>query len=105
MLPSHHFGFLNVKTDGKKKNRHNQEILFLTKLLKQAGIKFINIHHVNDVDLDKFLPVKIGNKIYDITYVAQDGELFMVEIMRIKYAKGPLKMEDDTPWQKENQDK
>lgn len=103
MLPSHHLGFLNVPTDGKRKNRHNQEILFLSRLLKKAGIKYLNLHHINDVDLDKFLPVKIGNKIYDITYIAPDGELFMVEIMRIKYAKGQIKMEDDTLWQKDAQ--
>lgn len=101
MLPSHEFGFLNVPTDGRKKDRHNKEILFLAGLLNRAGIAHLNLHHINDVGLDKSLPVKLGRKIYDITYVAPDGELFMIEIMRVKYAKGPARMEDDKPWQKD----
>lgn len=83
MLPSATIPFLNVKTDGRKKDRHNREILFLVKLLKAAGINDYCMHHVNDAGMNKSLPLTLKGKWYDISYVAPDGEVFMIEMMRV----------------------
>lgn len=49
------------------------------------------------------LPLSIDGKWYDIAYEAPDGELFLVEVMRLKYARGAVTREDGTKWPKENQ--
>lgn len=100
MLPSANCTFLNVGTDGRKKDRHNKEILFLAKLLRSAGVSDYCLHHVKDGGMNKALPLTLAGKWYDISYVSPDGEVFMIEIMRVKTARGPAAAEDDTPWQK-----
>ena len=100
MLPSSTLGFLNVNTDGRRKDRHNREILFLLRLLRQAGLRDIGAHHVDDAGLNKDLPLTLAGKWYDIVYVAPDGEVFMLELMRVGTARGPATLEDGTPWQK-----
>lgn len=50
--------------------------------------------------MNKALPLSIDGKWYDISYVAPDGEIFMIEIMRVKFARGPVTLEDETPWQR-----
>ena len=89
MLPSASLGFLNVKTDGRRKNRHNEEILFFSRLLQSAGVKDFCLHHVNDAGMNRALPLTIGNKWYDIAYVSGDGEIFLVEIMRLRTIYDP----------------
>ena len=83
MLPSAKLPFLNIKTDGKRKDRHNREILLFLKLLQDAGCVHFLAHHVNDAGMNKSLPLTLDNKWYDFSYVSHDGEIFMVEIMRI----------------------
>ena len=100
MLPSSVIPFVNVSTDGKKKDRHNSELLFWSRLLQRAGVKDFCMHHVNDAGMNKNLPLSIDGKWYDISYVAPDGEIFLVEIMRLKFARGPVTLEDETPWRR-----
>ena len=100
MLPSSSLGFLNVTTDGKKKDRHNEEVLFFSRLIQRAGIKTFCLHHVNDAGMDRSLPLAVGGRWYDIAYVAPDGEIFLIEVMRLRYARGPAMLEDETPWLK-----
>ncbi|MDP2105882.1 MAG: hypothetical protein Q8J76_07795 [Desulfobulbaceae bacterium] len=52
-------------------------------LLKWSGITEFNLHHIQDAGLNKEIPIQRGKKAYDIGYCSQDGELFMIEIMRI----------------------
>jgi len=82
VLPSAKLPFLNIKTDGKRKDRHNREILLFLKLLQDAGCVHYLAHHVNDAGMTKILPLTLAGKWYDLSYVSQDGEIFMVEIMR-----------------------
>lgn len=84
MLPSAKLPFVNVQTDGKAKNRHNKEILFLSHLLQKAGVKRLCLHHVTDAGMDKSLPLTYQGKWYDVAYVSSDGEVFMIEIMRTR---------------------
>lgn len=101
MLPSAKIGFLNVPTDGRKKDRHNREILFLARILAAAGVTDYCLHHVRDGGMNKALPLTLAGKWYDICYVAPDGEVFMLELMRVRTARGPAALEDGTPWQKQ----
>lgn len=103
MLPSSTLPFLNVATDGKRKDRHNREILIIARLLQASGVKDFCLHHVNDAGMDRTLPLTLGGKWYDISYVAPDGEIFLIEVMRLKYARGPVACEDGSRWPKEKQ--
>jgi hypothetical protein len=82
VLPSAKMGFLNVTTDGKRKDRHNKELLLLLRLLQQAGCCHYLLHHVKDAGMTKSLPLQQENKWYDLSYVSEDGEIFLVEVMR-----------------------
>ena len=84
MLPSSKIPFLNVRTDGRKKDRHNREILWLSSLLLRAGVKDYCLHHVNEAGMNRALPLTLAGRWYDIAYVAPDGEVFMIEIMRTR---------------------
>lgn len=97
MLPSSKLPFLNVKTDGRRKDRHNREILFLSQLLQAAGITDYCLHHVNDAGMNRNLPLTLAGKWYDLVYVAPDGEVFMLELMRVRTARGPACLEDGSP--------
>lgn len=101
MLPSSTLPFINIETDGKAKDRHNREILFFSRLLQAAGTKKICLHHVNDAGMAYDLPLTVGKKWYDIAYVAPDGEIFLVEIMRIRQIYDPKKSAEENQWQKE----
>lgn len=87
MLPSSKIPFLNVKTDGRRKERHNREILFVLGLLRQAGITDYCLHHIDDAGMDRALPLTLKGKWYDISYVSGDGEIFLIEIMRLRIKK------------------
>lgn len=86
--PSSAFPFFSVATDGKHKKRHHEEVLFLIGLLKKQGMQDYNLHHIDDVGLNKLIPLKIGKKIYDFSYVSRDGEIFLIEVMRIQPITG-----------------
>lgn len=101
MLPSSSLPFLNVATDGKKKDRHNREILIISRLLQASGVKKFCLHHIDDGGMDHTLPLAIGGKWYDISYVAPDGEIFLIEVMRLRYARGMPATETGEPWQKQ----
>lgn len=101
MLPSSKLGFLNVKTDGRRKHRHNEEILFVSRLLQGAGITDYCLHHVNDAGMNKDLPLCLDGKWYDISYIAPDGEVFLIEIMRVRTARGAAVNEEGVAWRKE----
>ncbi len=101
MLPSSVLPFLNVATDGKRKNRHNEEILFFSRLLLQAGTKKMALHHVRDAGLTANLPLTLNGKWYDISYVAPDGEIFLVEIMRTRKIYDPKAPIEEWQWQKD----
>jgi hypothetical protein len=103
MLPSSLHPFLNVRTDGKKKDRHNREVLIIARLLRASGVKEMCLHHIDDGGMNHALPLSLDGKWYDIAYEAPDGELFLVEVMRLKYARGAVLMEDGSQWRKEKQ--
>ena len=100
MLPSASLPFLNVNTDGRRKDRHNREILFLLRLLLEAGEKDYCLHHVDDAGMNRELPLMLDGRWYDISYVAPDGEIFLIEVMRLRYAKGRALTNDGAKWQK-----
>ncbi len=102
-MPSSVLPFVNVATDGRKKDRHNREVLLLLALLRSAGVKDFCLHHVDEAGMNRHLPLAIDGKWYDIAYVAPDGEIFLLEVMRLKYARGPAVREDGEKWQKEKQ--
>ena len=83
MLPSARLPFLNIKTDGARKERHNRELLFFAGMLTHAGIKRLCMHHVKDAGMSYDLPLTYRGKWYDIAYVSPDGEIFMLELMRV----------------------
>ena len=91
------------ETDGRRKNRHNEEILFLAGLIRDAGISDYCLHHVKDGGMNRDLPLTLNGKWYDIVYTAPDGEIFMIEIMRVKTARGPACTEEGIPCQKQKQ--
>jgi hypothetical protein len=101
VLPSSLLPFLNVSTDGKKKNRHNREVLLIARLLQNTGVKDFCLHHVNDAGMNKNLPLSLNGRWYDIAYVSEDGEVFLIEVMRLRFARGPALMEDGSKWRKE----
>lgn len=101
MLPSSHLGFLNVRTDGRRKDRHNREVQTVLAGLLASGVTRWCMHHVNDGGMDHTLPLTLGGRWYDIAYEAPDGEIFLIEVMRLIHARGPATCEDGTPWQKE----
>jgi hypothetical protein len=84
VLPSKTIPFLSVETDGRSKDRHNREILYILDLLLKSGVKVFCTHHVSEAMADKRLPMAIGAKWYDISYVSSDGEIIMLEIMRTR---------------------
>ena len=100
MLPSSKFPFLNVHTDGKRKDRHNTEVLIIARLLQASGVKEYCLHHIDDAGMNHALPLSLDGKWYDISYVAPDGELFLVEVMRLRYARGQVLREDGEIWRK-----
>lgn len=91
MLPSAKMGFLNVTTDGKRKDRHNKELLFWLEKLLDSGCCHYSLHHIKEAGVNKALPLMHGGKWYDLSYVAEDGEVFLVEIMRV----GVIYCDDD----------
>jgi hypothetical protein len=101
MLPSSTLPFLNVTTDGRKKDRHNREILIISRLLQASGVKDFCLHHIDEAGMNHSLPLMIGGKWYDISYIAPDGEIFLIEVMRLKYARGMPATEDGKTWQKQ----
>lgn len=74
---------MNVSTDGKRKERHNRELLLISGLLQSKGVKRLCMHHVQDAGMDRSLPLTFQGKWYDIAYVAPDGVIFMIEVMRV----------------------
>ena len=101
MLPSKTIPFLSVETDGKAKDRHNREILYILDLLLKSGVKVFCTHHVNEAMADKRLPMAIGAKWYDISYVSGDGEIIMLEIMRTRSYFDPEFYEREKKCQKQ----
>ena len=72
-------------------------------LLRASGVKRLCAHHVDEVGMDKTLPLSLDGKWYDICYITPDGYVFMLEVMRVDTARGPATLEDGTPWQKRGQ--
>ena len=55
----------------------------LLHLLREDGIKIFNLRHVRDGGLEKDLPIALDGHFYDISYISDDGELFLIEVMRV----------------------
>ena len=100
MLPSKTIPFLSVQTDGKAKDRHNREILYILDLLLKSGVKTFCTHHVSEAGSDKRLPMGLNGRWYDISYVSSDGEIIMLEIMRTRSYFNPEKTEKGEKCQK-----
>lgn len=81
--PSSSLPFLNVRTDGAHKKRHNDEVMFVIGTLIKNGIKDYNLHHINDANLVKWLPLQKNGKFYDISYINSKGEIILIEVMRL----------------------
>ena len=82
-IPSAAVPFVNVGTDGKRKERHNAEVMFVLAALRAAGIKIYNLDHIDDGGRDRSIPVTYRHKTYDIGYINRDGTAFLIEVMRI----------------------
>ena len=82
-LPSEVVPLVSVFTDGRSKDRHNREVMRLLHLLREDGIKIFNLRHVRDGGLEKDLPIALDGHFYDISYISDDGELFLIEVMRV----------------------
>lgn len=82
-VPSSILPFLNVKTDGGHKDKHNREVMFVLNSLMDSGITRFNLLHINDAGLDGTIPMAYRGHFYDIGYQSLDGCLFLVEVMRI----------------------
>ena len=84
-IPSAAVPFIRVETDGRRKDRHNREVMRVLGDLRARGVTHYNLHHVDDGGLDKSVPLNLKGKQYDIGYVAEDGEVFLIEVMRVTY--------------------
>lgn len=82
-LPSEVVPLVSVFTDGRSKDRHNREVMRLLHLLRIDGVKIFNVHHVRDGGLEKELPIALDGRFYDLSYLSDDGELFLIEVMRV----------------------
>jgi hypothetical protein len=81
-LPSSTLSFLSIATDGRCKDEHNRIVLYWISLLRAGGYTRINANHVDEVGLDRSLPLSKNRKQYDISYVDEHGEVILIEIMR-----------------------
>lgn len=82
MLPSSRFPFLSVESDGRRKDRHSQLVLFVFGLLRAAGVGNINIAHVVEGGLNGRVPLVWQGKTWDLAFLDESGEVVLVEIMR-----------------------
>lgn len=74
---------LVVLTDGKAKDRHNREVMRVLALLRADGVQHFALHHIRDGGQDPQVPIALQGKYYDIGYIAEDGEVFLIEVMRL----------------------
>ncbi len=81
--PSSSLPFLNVRTDGVRKKRHNDEVRFVIGTLIKNGIKDYNCDHISDGNLVKWLPLQKNGKFYDISYINSKGDIILIEVMRL----------------------
>ena len=94
-LPSEVVPLVSVFTDGRSKDRHNREVMRLLHLLREDGVKIFNVHHVRDGGLEKELPIALDGRFYDLSYLSDDGELFLIEVMRVTDL-GKSRLDKDT---------
>ena len=83
LQPSSVVPLLNVRTDGRAKSRHNAEVARVLRLLRADGVKDYRLHHISDGGYDKTLPISLDGKFYDVAYRDTDGEVFLIEVMRV----------------------
>ena len=50
---------------------------------------------MRDGGLDKDLPIALDGRFYDISYLSDDGELFLIEVMRVTDL-GKSRLDKDT---------
>lgn len=67
----------------------------LLHLLRKDGVKIFNVHHVRDGGLEKELPIALDGRFYDLSYLSDDGELFLIEVMRVTDL-GKSRLDKDT---------
>lgn len=48
-------------------------------------MKLYNVHHIRDGGLSTEIPLFLDGRLYDIGYICPDGEVFLIEVMRVKY--------------------
>ena len=94
-VPSEVVPLVSVFTDGRSKDRHNREVMRLLHLLRGDGIKIFNLRHVRDGGLEKDLPIALDGHFYDISYISEDGELFLIEVMKVTHL-GKSRLNKDT---------
>ena len=94
-LPSLVTPLVSVLTDGRSKSRHNREVVRLLRLLIGDGIRTFNMHHVRDGGLCRELPIALDGRFYDISYLSDDGELFLIEVMRVT-GLGKSRLDENT---------
>lgn len=95
-LPSAVCPLLNIFTDGRSKDRHNREVMRVLGLLLGDGISRYNVHHIRDGGLEKGIPLFVDGRLYDIGYICPDGELFLIEVMRVRVdGKGDKNQDSD----------
>lgn len=55
------------------------------RLLRIDGVTDYNVHHIRDAGLSPDLPIALNGKFYDIGYKSRDGEMFLIEVMRVSH--------------------
>lgn len=48
-------------------------------------MKLYNVHHIRDGGLSTEIPLFIDGRLYDIGYICPDGEVFLIEVMRVTH--------------------
>lgn len=82
MLPSSRFPFLSVAGDGPAKDTHSRLVLLVYGALRAAGIRNLNLAHVQEGGLNGRIPLVYRGKWYDIAFLDLNGEIVLIEIMR-----------------------
>ena len=72
--------FLHGLVGQKLHHKHNEELQILYNILRCAGIKHINTNHIHLIGTNSKLPLRIGKKEYDISYISPTGKVILLEL-------------------------
>lgn len=78
LIPS--LPFIQTPMGDRKHRKHNTELAALYAALRKSGIEIINTRHIHPFSTHPGLPIRIGSKEYDISYVGGSGEIVLIEL-------------------------